>query len=460
MTRYAYSLKGDWALLLTTMKDTKPKPEVVEQPQVAEEPAVTPSPEATEKPRKSKKQKRITHRSRISEVTLENDIRYRGPLSYRHFRIIGWLLLSFTVVSVLMTLTGKLGGRDIAAMLDPWQTAFQFFASWTPALFLIAAFSVVLTAKNGYKRLIVLYSGLSLLVVLAFVLVYYYYVIGLVRILLEDEAGALIEGLAFSKGFKSFNMFIDLLLCSLVVFFINYRPKEKFQGKKIYIFRSLVALPILYEIASIAIKILGSITSMRVPPIIFPFLTTKPPLAFIIFVFLAWWFKRRERHFLKKGKTMEEYKAFLETNVNSWQFAKTLCLTIVVVSLIDLVFLSVSSLALFGSRMDLVPEDELPGLLLASIDTVSSWGLGETAVLLIIAPLILLFDYHKSYKNPKVDLIIPVAGIGLMAIVAIEGGYEIFKIFLQNFINDAKKAASSAANGSAFIDTIKEILPK
>ena len=30
---------------------------------------------------------------RMDEVTIENDIRYRGPLSYRHLRILAWVLL-------------------------------------------------------------------------------------------------------------------------------------------------------------------------------------------------------------------------------------------------------------------------------------------------------------------------------------------------------------------------------
>ena len=32
-------------------------------------------------------------RLRIHEVTHENDIRYRGPLSYQHFQILGWLCI-------------------------------------------------------------------------------------------------------------------------------------------------------------------------------------------------------------------------------------------------------------------------------------------------------------------------------------------------------------------------------
>lgn len=35
-----------------------------------------------------------------------------------------------------------------------------------------------------------------------------------------------------STGFISFNIFIDLTLCTLVMFFINYNPKKYFQGKK------------------------------------------------------------------------------------------------------------------------------------------------------------------------------------------------------------------------------------
>ena len=38
--------------------------------------------------------RRIPGMQKMNEVTFENDIRYRGPLSYRYLRILAWLILA------------------------------------------------------------------------------------------------------------------------------------------------------------------------------------------------------------------------------------------------------------------------------------------------------------------------------------------------------------------------------
>ena len=45
-----------------------------------------------------KRRKRI----KLHEVSLEEDIKYRGPLSYRHFRIFGWLCIALSQVVMLI----------------------------------------------------------------------------------------------------------------------------------------------------------------------------------------------------------------------------------------------------------------------------------------------------------------------------------------------------------------------
>ena len=43
-----------------------------------------------------------------------------------------------------------------------------------------------------------------------------------------------------------------------------------------------------------------------------------------------------------------------------------------------------------------------------------------TALMLLIAPFILLFSYTKSYKKSKVDTLIPVGAIAVIVLVGIE----------------------------------------
>jgi len=45
----------------------------------------------------------------------------------------------------------------------------------------------------------------------------------------------------------------------------------------------------------------------------------------------------------------------------------------------------------------------------------------------LFAPLILLFSYTRDYKNDKIDFVIPLAGIGIVVFIIVEG---IFRIIL------------------------------
>ena len=56
-------------------------------------------------------------KKKLYELNLEQDMKYRGPLSYRHFRILGWLMLALLQVAVLLSVGAKLDPSlaDIAA---------------------------------------------------------------------------------------------------------------------------------------------------------------------------------------------------------------------------------------------------------------------------------------------------------------------------------------------------------
>lgn len=67
----------------------------------------------------------------------------------------------------------------------------------------------------------------------------------------------LLEDLFFlmqKQGFFAFNIFIDLFLCTLFMYFLIAYPKRVFTGKKRYIFRSFALLPIAYEVCAIIMK--------------------------------------------------------------------------------------------------------------------------------------------------------------------------------------------------------------
>ena len=39
---------------------------------------------------------------KIFDKRMENDIRYRGPLSYRHLMILGWISMAFKLLSIIL----------------------------------------------------------------------------------------------------------------------------------------------------------------------------------------------------------------------------------------------------------------------------------------------------------------------------------------------------------------------
>ncbi len=398
----------------------------------------------------SDKPVKVWRRKNIHLVNKENDIRFRGIFSYRHLRILGWLLLVLAQVGVALSFADSL---NKTTSFEGASNVLSFLGSLAAPLFLIAAFSQILVAKNGYRKLIILYAGGAIGIFLAFLFIYLHYVVGILSAIgLGSDAhstASAIVGLMAKEGFFSFNIFVDLLLCCLLTFFLNYRPKDFFQGKLIYLFRALALLPILYELGSIALKITSSMGVISLSPIVYPLLTTKPPLAFIIFLAVALFVKNRERFFRKKGKTMEEFDSFQDSNVNRAHFCSFLILSIFIAAILDIVLLIV----LGAGVLSTVPPElaqqitQDPNATVMTIEmglnTVISWGFGKTIPMVLVIPIIIFYDYRKTYDNKIVDIIIPAAGVLLIILTTFEGGFLVLRSFL------AKKTAEEAAASSS-----------
>ena len=372
---------------------------------------------------------------RIHEVTKENDIKFRGPLSYRHLRIIGWLFLALGQIAIILNFNEKLNIFD--GYYGNWPQILAIFGSLMTPLFLIAIFSILLNAKDGYRRLLILYSGLAVLVFIATLIVYEHYLVGIFSALDKGAGGSstspretarAILLMTGNDNHLSFNLFIDLLICTLISFFINYHPTKYFQGKKIYIFRSFIVFPIAYIAAMLALKILSTENIIYLDPLVYPLLTTKTPISFLIFIAMALFIKNREKFFLKKGKTHKEFKEFEKTNVNSLHFSLFLSLIIVVGVILDAIALLITYGILISKP---VPSGIDPQLFYFSCAAKAySWGLGKSIVMLFIIPLVILFDYKKTYKDSMTDLIIPIVGVAVTAIIYIEGGYQVIRYFI------------------------------
>lgn len=387
--------------------------------------------EAAEIPETVSKSKRKRRRIKLYEITAENDIRYRGPLSYRHLRIFAWVFLAMAQVGLFLSVASKVDpvwGAEISWITE----AMSFFGNLSLPLFLLAAFSVILNVKDGYRKIIILYSACCVGIIIGYIFVYNHYFIGLVNAAMKDRTEAknmvdMIIVLVSSNGFISLNVFVDLLLCTLFTYFINYHPTKFFQGKKIIIFRLFALLPVIYEILSIIIKILSASGEIILSVYVFPFLTTKPPAMFLMFIALAFFIKVRERKYRKHGKTLKEYKAFLKTNANSLHFSVYTCIIIVITIVIDLISLIFVTVLIFAANggAELVANEEIVIQFFSALSSAIKLGFGGSFVLLFAIPFVLLFSYTKTYKDKLIDKAIPIGGIALILAVYGEGIFQL-----------------------------------
>ena len=89
-------------------------------------------------------------RIKIYDRNETNDIRYRGPLSYRHLQIMGWIAVSFLVLNRLI---------DFGITIDPNQpgwvlslnSAVSVLSQFTLPLFLFANFAILLDGKKPFR---------------------------------------------------------------------------------------------------------------------------------------------------------------------------------------------------------------------------------------------------------------------------------------------------------------------
>ena len=279
-------------------------------------------------------------RVKLHEVTSENDIRYRGPLSYFHFQILGWLCIVLSQVALIVRLAGRINA-DVAVNTAGALGLLQNAANLSLPFLLIFVFAQLLNTEDGYMKQIVKNAAAMAGIWALSCLVFYRYIVGGIGAFIENPGEILpaiqtVIAQVAPSGFVAFNIFVDLFLCALSMFFLNYKPRHIFTGKSRFLFRLLALLPIAYEVGCMVLKERSARGLVEIPIWAYPLLTVKPPMTFVLFVVLALFVKTRELRFRCHGKTHEEYKAFLQTRRNSWNFSVFLAIMLVVVSIADL----------------------------------------------------------------------------------------------------------------------------
>ncbi len=380
------------------------------------------APSAGERP--GRRRRRIA----FHDYSAENDIRYRGPLSYRALMIMGWLAIAVSPLSMFLGIASNIS-LDAAQALSVWSIVVRLISGLSLPCLLIANFSRILSNDGEYKRQLT-QSGIAFLGVAAlFWLFVYRYLTGTAAAFSRnpDEAGTVLRGIygaLDANGFLSFNIFVDLFMCGLFTFFVNYRPARFFKGRKRILFRLLALLPIAYELASLALKAQAASGKIVLPFWVFPLLSVKPPMTFLLFVVLVLFVKRREIRFCKKGgRTHEEYQAFLRTNRNSLHFSIFLAVCLLVTGIADfflwILFVAMETVDVMGPEAEIAQETVNHFL-----EVGTKIGFGQSAALIPLAPFLLLFSYNRKPARRQLDALIPVAGIALALFFFVEGGYQ------------------------------------
>ena len=371
-------------------------------------------------------------RRRWHERTAEQDIRYRGPLNYQHFQILGWLCIVAFQAVMILNIGQKMG--KLPDQYEQLRSPLTFLSLMSLPFLLLANFAQIMNGRTSYKTLLLknFYAAAGIWGVYA--LIMKRYIIGTIDLINDGTVSSIsffswVLGQAVPEGVLSFNIFVDLFLCVLVMFFLNYRPKRIFRGKSVIVFRLFALLPIAYEVASIVLKVLVAKGRITVSPFLFPLFTVKPPMTFVLFIILAVYIKTRELRYRRHGKTHEEYKAFLHTRKNSLDFSVFLAVTLVLVSLADyfvFVYATRLEMSALGIVTD-VPMDYQPIAL--------TMGFGNSIFLFLLAPLVLLFSYTREPWFKNIGIVIPVVSFALILLLYLEAGHQAIPMFNPPKIN-------------------------
>ena len=344
------------------------------------------------------------------------DIKFEGPLSYRYLRIIAWIYFFIAQVVFVIGISSSFFGWEIISK-DGYNVLKSLSGLSTP-LFIIASFGLILGRQKNHKHFLILYGSAFIGLGVLFVLIYHRYIFGFYTHYNDLHGLTIITNRL--KEYADINFFADLFMLSLFCFFINYNPKKFFIGKKTIVFRLMAIIPALYVVISYMLKMFYEFNVTEISIYVMPFLTTKSPLVFMIFIAIALWIKGREISFLKAGATKQDYLDYLKTNKNSLAFSIHLSMFILIFASIELTLYVVLGVVIAASPAYGVAE---------TAQILTKLEFGHVAPLILAIPFLSLYSYKRTHKNSSLDIIITIVGLACSALVYIEWVFQLLTRF-------------------------------
>ena len=375
-------------------------------------------------------------RIKLIDRTLENDIKFKGIFSYRHLSIFAWSLLVLAQVLTLLVIAKRF--HPEININDEFAETFSLIIGSLPLpLLLISKFSKIINNDGQWKKTILkyFYIALALFIVNNFVAIHFGY--QLINVGEQKHSWwdslFLISNYFIDLGINVLflNIFIDMLLYWLIYFFLIYKPKNA-SKKKILMFRLLVILPMLYEIGGVIVKLLICNINLQLPCFVLFMLPSKSALISIAVIALLFCLKIFRTRYFKKFKNKEidvetKYKNYMQTNAYCLKFSIFLTTVFFIEWILDtLIFVGIFVSAYNEATALPLPPEGIELYIQNNINMWFRWGFGSSITMILVLPIIFSFCIKKKWKNPNIDILIPICSVGIIVVLYVVGLFDIF----------------------------------
>eukprot|EP00833_Pecoramyces_ruminatium_P008843 jgi/Orpsp1_1/1182875/evm.model.c7180000083009.1 len=157
-----------------------------------------------------------------------NDIKYRGPLSYRYLKLLGWICIAISQINIINYIYKESFKKNLMGSF--FEFIINYISILPTSLFIISSFGRVLSGNSTYLDFFIS-NGLAYLGIgFGVSFVYLRYICSVIKRIDNAFYGILpsIMNNLVSKR-VNINIFSDIFILGLFHFFINYTPKVYFQ---------------------------------------------------------------------------------------------------------------------------------------------------------------------------------------------------------------------------------------
>lgn len=181
------------------------------------------------------------------------------------------------------------------------------------------------------------------------------------------------------------NVFLDLFLCTVVLFFVQYQPK-KLTGGKLMLFRCCAVLPVCYLLVGVVLTGMNRAewVELNLPLWLVGLLPSRKLPGLMLFFSMILYVKYHEIEIIAKGGGKNEINAYMQSNRGSFRFSLFICAVLAFLSLADWAMSFVD-----GGRL-------------------ASWGIGVTPTMFFAIPFVLLFSFKRKPRFKVLDGFVPV----------------------------------------------------